>query len=78
MTEDTRDDQHATATTTTTAAPAPAQPALAAIPGLQALDLGLDASIGMVCDIDDPDCNPMAFAGTSGAPSDAASTGDDA
>ena len=52
-------------TTEATEAPAPVR--LAAAPGLQALDLGLDASVGMVCDIDDPDCNPMAFAGTSGA-----------
>lgn len=48
---------------------------LTSAPGLQALDLGVDAGIGMVCDIDDPDCNPMAFAGTAGAPSEA---GDDA
>jgi hypothetical protein len=50
--------------------------ALSTAPGLRTLDLGtglgLDAGGGMVCDIDDPDCNPMAFAGTAGAPSGAA------
>jgi len=53
----------------TTEASAPSRPARPAMPALQALDLGTGAGIGMVCDIDDPDCNPMEFAGTSGAPS---------
>jgi len=77
MTEDPRDQRADTATTEAGEAQAPVRPVTAALPtlpGLQALDLGPDSSIGMVCDIDDPDCNPMAFAGTSGAP---ASTGND-
>lgn len=52
-------------------------PTRPAPPGLRSLDLGLGAAAGMVCDIDDPDCNPMAFAGTSGASSMTGQAGED-
>ena len=53
------------------------QPAAVAAPiaGLQTLDLGLDSAIGMVCDIDDPDCVPGALPNV--AASTPAMTGDD-
>ena len=46
---------------------APARP-LPIVPALQTLDLGLDAAIGMVCDIDDPDCVPGLLPGLQVAP----------
>lgn len=60
MTTTPRDDERIETTVEAPVAPA--------APALQALDLGGLAAIGVVCDIDDPDCNPMAFAGTDGAP----------
>ncbi|MGE3855592.1 MAG: hypothetical protein AB7G21_01395 [Dehalococcoidia bacterium] len=66
MPEDPRTDRAAEAATTERG-DTPAE-ARTGTPLLQSLDLGSDAAIGMVCDIDDPDCNPMAFAGTDGAP----------
>lgn len=63
--EDERDD--GTATGERRAAES-SRPSAAVPPALRALDLDGVVTTGMVCDIDDPDCNPMAFAGTDGAP----------
>ena len=54
------------ATGSDSTAEAPVRP-LPAAPVLQTLDLGLDAAIGMVCDIDDPDCVPGILPGLSPA-----------
>ena len=59
-----RDGRTATEQRRATRTPPPA----ASEPVLQALDLDGLSAAGMACDIDDPDCNPMAFAGTTGAP----------
>ncbi len=70
MSEPTRDEDR----TETSAQPKPLA-TLTPLAGLQTLDLGLDSAMGMVCDIDDPDCVPGVLPGT-GA-STAAMTGDD-
>ena len=62
MTEAPRHDEHDDQPVVTPLRPLTA---LSALPGLQTLDLGVEDAIGMVCDIDDPDCVPGVPSGIS-------------